>query len=70
MANTSGSGVSGLYGLTGVVSGANVNLYATSSTLSDLDTTYLYGFQDVLASTTKPTTSFQVSGHGSFGFEL
>ena len=60
VANTSGSGVSGLYGLTGVVSGANVNLYATSSTLSDLDTTYLYGFQDVLASTTKPTTSFQV----------
>ncbi len=60
VANTSGSGVSGLYGLTGVVSGANVNLYATSATLNDLDTTYLYGFQDVLAATTKPTTSFQV----------
>ncbi len=60
VANSSGSGVSGLYGLTGVVSGANVFLYATSSTLNDLDTTYLYGFQDVLASTTKPGTSFNV----------
>lgn len=58
--NSSGSGVSGLYGLTGVVEGANVNLYATSSTLSDLDTTYLYGFQDVLASTTKPSGNLSI----------
>lgn len=58
VANTSGTGTSGLYGLTGQVSGNNVYLYATNYTLSDLDPTYLYGITDSLSSTTKPTSSF------------
>ena len=55
-ANTSGT--TGLYGLTGVVSGGNVYLYATNATIADLDTTYLYGFTDTLSATTNPGTSF------------
>ncbi len=55
-ANTSGT--TGLYALTGVVSGTTVSLYATNATISDLDTTYLYGFTDTLAATTNPGTSF------------
>jgi hypothetical protein len=55
--NSNASGTSGLYGLAGVVNGANVNLYATNATLSDLDQTNLYGITDVLANTTPPGTS-------------
>jgi hypothetical protein len=55
VANTSTSGTTGLYALTGVVNGANVYLYATNYTINDMDQRYLYGFTDVLASTTQPT---------------
>ncbi len=58
VANTSPSGTSGLYGLTGVVSGSNVYLYSTSFTLTDLDPTYLYGITDPLNATTNPGTLF------------
>jgi hypothetical protein len=50
--NTSASGTSGLYGLTGSVSGGTVQLYATNYTLTDLDHTYLYGITDTLSFTT------------------
>ncbi len=55
-ANTSGS--TGLYGVTGVVNGSSVYLYATNFTINDLDATYLYGFTDQLAATSKPATAF------------
>ena len=58
VANSGTTGATGLYALTGKVSGSNVLLYATNYNLSDLDTTYLYGFTDVLAATTKPAGSF------------
>jgi hypothetical protein len=45
-------GTTGLIGLTGVVSGSNVYLYATNYTIADLDPTYLYGITDVLSYTT------------------
>ena len=50
--NGNSSGTSGLYGLAGTVSGSNVYLYATNSTLNDLDYTYLYGITDTLTFTT------------------
>ncbi|MEI9980973.1 MAG: hypothetical protein WDN23_18600 [Edaphobacter sp.] len=52
VANSNKSGISGLYGLTGEVQGSVVNLYATDETLSDLDTTHLYGITDTLSNTT------------------
>jgi hypothetical protein len=55
VANTSTSGTTGLYALTGTVSNGNVYLYATNYTIGDLDQRYLYGITDVLASTTQPT---------------
>ena len=55
MANNAGSGVTGLLGLTGQVTGSMVNLYATSYTIGDTDQGYLYGITDLLAATTKPT---------------
>jgi hypothetical protein len=55
VANTSAAGTTGLYALTGVVNGANVYLYATNYTINDMDQRYLFGFTDVLASTTQPT---------------
>jgi hypothetical protein len=58
VANTSGNGTSGVYGVAGVVSGSNVNLYVTNYTLSDLDPTYIYGITDVLAATTNPGEVF------------
>src|SRR5271154_6733326 len=51
-------GTTGLIGLTGVVAGSNVELYATNYTIADLDPTYLYGITDSLAATTNPGTSF------------
>jgi hypothetical protein len=59
---TSSDGVSGLYGLAGVVdANGNVGLFATSYTLGDTDPSYLYGITDALGDT-------QVSeiGGGSF----
>ncbi len=49
--NGSGTGTSGLLGLTGIVSGNNVYLYTTNYTLNDLDYTYLYGITDNLTFT-------------------
>ena len=47
-------GTTGLIGLTGVVVGNSVHLYATNYTIADLDPTYLYGISDVLSATTNP----------------
>jgi hypothetical protein len=52
VANTSGTGTSGLYGLTGTISSGAVQLFATNATLSDLDPTYLFGITDNLSYTT------------------
>ncbi len=52
VANSNSDGSSGLFGLAGSVSGNTVALYATNLTLSDLDTTYLYGITDNLTYTT------------------
>jgi hypothetical protein len=51
VANTSSDGTTGLYGLTGMVIGGVVELYATNFTLGDLDPTFLYGVSDVLSAT-------------------
>ena len=52
VANTNTDGVSGLYGLAGRVVNGQVQLYATSFTLADLDPTSLYGITDTLSDTT------------------
>jgi hypothetical protein len=48
---------SGLYGLTGVVNGSTVNLYATNYATDDLIQTYLYGITDTLSYTTASQAS-------------
>ena len=50
--NSSTSGASGLYGLTGKVTGGTVQLYATNYNITDLDPSYLYGVTDTLSYTT------------------
>jgi hypothetical protein len=56
VANTASSGTTGLIGLTGVVnSNGTVSLYATNSTIGDLDQTYLYGITDTLSATAAPS---------------
>ena len=50
-------GTTGLYGLTGVVNGSSVYLYATNYTIADLDPTYLYGVTDTLTYTTASQAS-------------
>ena len=57
VANTTGTGSSGLYGLTGTIASGAVQLFATNATLSDLDPTYLYGITDTLAYTTASQAS-------------
>jgi hypothetical protein len=52
IANTNADGTTGLYGLTGVVTGGTVQLYATNFTIADLDPTFLYGITDTLSFTT------------------
>ncbi|WP_158743912.1 Hint domain-containing protein [Acidisphaera sp. L21] len=52
--DTAASGTTGLIGLTGVVVGNSVQLYATNSTVGDLDQTFLYGITDSLSATTLP----------------
>jgi autotransporter passenger strand-loop-strand repeat protein len=52
--DTATSGTTGLIGLTGVVVGGTVELYATNSTVGDLDQTYLYGITDTLSATSLP----------------
>ncbi|HVY17992.1 MAG TPA: Hint domain-containing protein [Rhodopila sp.] len=59
--DTATSGTTGLIGLAGTVVGGQVELYATNSTLGDLDQTYLFGISDTLAATALPTNeSFNV----------
>jgi hypothetical protein len=58
VAASSAAGTTGLYSLTGVVNGANVNLYAINATIGDLDPTFLYGITDALTATTNPGQSF------------
>jgi hypothetical protein len=57
VANTSAAGTTGLYGLTGAVSGNTVELYATNYTINDLDPTFLYGITDNLTYTTPSQAS-------------
>jgi hypothetical protein len=56
--NQVGCGTTGLIGLTGEVVGSVVDLFATNSTLGDLDQTYLYGIADALSA----TSASQVTG--------
>jgi hypothetical protein len=55
VADTGTAGTTGLIGLTGEVTGNTVELYATNSTLGDLDPTYLFGITDTLSATALPT---------------
>ncbi|MBN8809378.1 MAG: PEP-CTERM sorting domain-containing protein [Sphingomonas sp.] len=57
VANTSASGVTGLFGLTGQVNGDTVELYATSFTKGETDQSYLYGITDSLSSRTFSSTA-------------
>jgi hypothetical protein len=50
-------GTTGLIGLTGVVNGSSVELFATNYTIADLDPTYLYGITDTLSFTTTSQAS-------------
>jgi hypothetical protein len=52
VSNKSASGTTGLYALTGTVSGGSVLLYATDSTIGDLDPSHLVGITDTLSFTT------------------
>ena len=52
-----GAGTTGLIGLTGVVTGNTVQLYATNATVGDLNQTDLYGISDALAATTATAAS-------------
>jgi hypothetical protein len=54
--DTEAAGTTGLLGLTGVVTGDTVALYATNATIGDLNQTYLYGITDSLSATTLPTS--------------
>jgi hypothetical protein len=58
VANTSATGTSGLYGLTGKVVGNNVELFATSFSLTDTGATYLYGISDSLNATSESGEAF------------
>ncbi len=58
--NTTGTGATGLYGLTGVVNDGVATLYVTNYPNDDLLQTYLYGITDTLATTAYPATSFTV----------
>jgi hypothetical protein len=60
--NTTGTGATGLYGVTGVVNSGVATLYVTNYPNDDLLQTYLYGITDTLATTTvtNPGTAFTV----------
>jgi List-Bact-rpt repeat protein len=60
--NTTGTGATGLYGVTGVVNSGVATLYVTDYPNDDLLQTYLYGITDTLATTTmtSPGTAFTV----------
>lgn len=49
--NNAASGTTGLLGLTGVVNGDEVELFATNYTIGDTDQTYLYSIDDMLSYT-------------------
>lgn len=53
VANSATAGTTGLLSLTGLVSGDNVQLYATNYAIGDTDQTYLYGIGDSLSQTSK-----------------
>jgi hypothetical protein len=55
--NGGASGATGLYGLTGIVSGGSATLYATNYNLSGLDPTFLYIITDTISNATPPGTS-------------
>jgi len=55
VANTASAGTTGLIGLTGKDVGGEVELFATNSTIGDLDPTYLYGIDDSLSASVLPT---------------
>ena len=58
--NTTGTGSTGLYGVTGVVNSGVATLYVTNYVNDDLLQTYLYGITDTLATTkmSPPGTTF------------
>ena len=58
VADTSAAGTTGLIGLTGEVIGDSVELFATNSTIGDLDPTFLFGITDLLGGTTGASESF------------
>ena len=51
VSQSAAAGTTGLFGLTGLVSGDSVSLFATSYTAGDLDPSYLYGITDQLSAT-------------------
>jgi autotransporter passenger strand-loop-strand repeat protein/uncharacterized repeat protein (TIGR03803 family) len=55
--STDTAGSTGLIGLTGEVVNGQVELFATNSTIGDLDQTYLYGITDTLGDTTAAQAS-------------
>jgi hypothetical protein len=55
VANSATAGTTGLFGLTGMVIGDQVQLFATNYTVGDLDQTYLFGLTDSLSRTTPAT---------------
>ena len=50
--NNAASGTTGLLGLTGIVDGNEVDLFATNYTIGDTDQAYLYGITNMLSYTT------------------
>jgi hypothetical protein len=52
--NDAAAGTTGLFGLTGEVSGGVAELFATNYIIGDLGQTYLYGISDILSATTRP----------------
>jgi len=54
------SGTSGLIGLTGTVVGGQVELFATTESVGELDQSYLYGITDTLTATSGTGESFSL----------
>jgi hypothetical protein len=54
VANTSASGTTGLYAVTGQVVNGQVQLFVTNYTIGDLDPTFVYGITDSLTATSRP----------------
>ena len=61
VSNTSASGTTGLFGLAGRLNDdGTVSFYATSYTINDLDTSYLYAITDTLSATSGAGEAFSV----------